>query len=549
MAKSTRVSRAAVKEFLARPLEDHYWIKKLSLRELLKDMAEECPGFTWKHQNTPGKRPFKHQVACFLLGTAFPGFLFFVAQGGGKSRVALALQEFWMSKDKVRNSLILVPKNTNVENWRDQVEDWSDCTFIPLCHGKAKNWKELEKYGKDPKGGHVFVISYPSFSALLSELRAVGKSKKKKRAINMDSVDKLSELVQMLVPDESQKIKNPEALVSQCVAEVSYSVPYRYPMTGTPMKEPIDLWSQFYIADQGETFGDNPYIFYYSFYREYSSYFGAEWRFDNTKTRKLQGMMRNRSIRYAEKEFADLPPLTLITKKGVMSDDQIDMYKEIQKKALEAKKLELEEVTNTWIKFRQISAGFVLVKHDGLSVPVDFKENPRMDLMEEVVEGLVDTDKIFIFYDFVHSGELLVKRMRELQLPFAWVSPTNKKLYDPAEELRKFKTDPAITVGLCNWRQGSEGLNLQIANYLAFYETPVSPIDRSQAIKRNHRTGQTRHCFAFDFHMRGTTDGQILQNLHEGLDLSATLLGDKSEDHAGWRKLLTSTESFKPGGK
>jgi hypothetical protein len=72
---------------------------------------------------------------------------------------------------------------------------------------------------------------------------------------------------------------------------------------------------------------------------------------------------------------------------------------------------------------------------------------------------------------------------------------------------------------------GAESLNLQVANYLYAYETPVGVIQRKQMERRCFRKGQTLPGFLID-PIATKTDAKILQFHKEGGDLLKTIIRD-----------------------
>lgn len=69
------IPKSEIEAYLQRPLDNHLWVRKLKRAELLEAVASLRP--------VPRLYPKlrKHQLACFLLGVAFPQFCFFLDMG------------------------------------------------------------------------------------------------------------------------------------------------------------------------------------------------------------------------------------------------------------------------------------------------------------------------------------------------------------------------------------------------------------------------------------------------------------------------------------
>jgi len=86
--------------------------------------------------------------------------------------------------------------------------------------------------------------------------------------------------------------------------------------------------------------------------------------------------------------------------------------------------------------------------------------------------------------------------------------------------LHDFQTNPYTKVLVANSKSGGAGLNLQVANYAIFYESPVSPIVRQQAERRCHRDGQQHSTvFLYDLYVAHSIEEKILRYLSQGEDL------------------------------
>ena len=94
--------------------------------------------------------------------------------------------------------------------------------------------------------------------------------------------------------------------------------------------------------------------------------------------------------------------------------------------------------------------------------------------------------------------------------------------------LEQFNNDDSVKVLVANHKTGGTGLNLQVAPYMVFYESPPSSIARSQAERRSWRMGQKNSVFIYDLVMKGTVDERILFYNKQGKDLLKALM-DGSE--------------------
>jgi len=95
--------------------------------------------------------------------------------------------------------------------------------------------------------------------------------------------------------------------------------------------------------------------------------------------------------------------------------------------------------------------------------------------------------KLIIFAYYKSAMESLQKQFASYK-PAVVYGATN----DSQAEIDRFSQDPNSCVLIINWISGGAGLNLQMANYIMFYECPTSPKDAKQAIARADRKGQQK---------------------------------------------------------
>ena len=70
---------------------------------------------------------------------------------------------------------------------------------------------------------------------------------------------------------------------------------------------------------------------------------------------------------------------------------------------------------------------------------------------------------------------------------------------------------------------GAFALNLQIANHVIYFESPIGCIPRDQSERRCWRKGQTKKVLMYDLVMDGGVDERILAFHQDGLDIFQSL--------------------------
>ena len=93
--------------------------------------------------------------------------------------------------------------------------------------------------------------------------------------------------------------------------------------------------------------------------------------------------------------------------------------------------------------------------------------------------------KLIIFAYYQKAIESLAKQFADRKVAVVYGGSKDRQ-----GELDKFLYDDECSVIVIQWVSGGAGLNLQVAGYIIFYETPTSPKAAKQAIARADRKGQ-----------------------------------------------------------
>ena len=517
-AAANGMSNNAAAQYVAkflykRPLQDHNYVKQMTEAGLKK----ELPVITYK------LKPYLHQLACIFLGLRLPAFLFFLDMGAGKTMIALALIRIRMKAGTVKKSLILVPNVVNIASWVAEINKHAPELKVVRMDTPLRS----ERQARMQQEGDIWIVNYAGLQSLMThtvrgvELPDGGRAKGKRTISDVLAVE-VAKKFDCVIFDESHKVGNTQSLSYKLCLHLSQHVPFRYAMTGTPFgRDPMLLWGQFYLIDHGETLSPRLTLFRDIFFRREPTPYGSgiQFIFRKSLTKELNRLIQHRSILYKAQECANsLPKLVEIRVPLEPPKDMQTYYAKALDEARNIRAGNYAVLKNVFMRMRQISSGFVRLKDavNDEKVDIAFGFNPKMEALRELVDQMPEDCKMVVFHDFLASGKLISEMLTEAQIGHMRLYGATK---DKEAVLNAFNQNPKIRVLVCNSASGGTGTNLQVANYVVFYESPVSSIARIQAEKRCHRTGQEKVVYIYDLVMSHTMDARILDYIKEGKDL------------------------------
>lgn len=494
------ISKTVIDDYLKKELNDWSWIKDVSEEDLYNELKD----FTFK------MKPRKHQLAAILIGITEPQFLFWLDMGLGKTFLILAIITHRKRLNQIKKTLVLVPNVVSIGNWGDEIEKHSDLTYTGLF-GLKEERSILLKNETD-----LDIINYMGLQALVCE--NIGG----KMMIILEKLEQFAQRYDCLIGDESQNYKNIQSVTYKICNELSKRIYYRYGLTGTPFgRDAQDLWSQFFIADRGETLGQNITFYRQAFFTcKQNHWKGFDYKLIKELEPILHKKLQNKSIRYSEKEVDELPPKIYIPLYIDFTEHNLAYYKKTVLEAISAKG-NIQELEGCFTRLRQISSGFIQWREDGEREVLFLDENPKLDTLINLIQSTREESKIVVFNEFIISGDLICEKLKDLKIKYSRLYGGTKDKIGAKDEFVKNKNCKVFVVNL---QSGSTALNLQVANYIIFHESPVSPIVRQQAEKRCHRIGQKDKVFIYDLMMKGSIDIKISQYLKQGKDLFQSLI-------------------------
>jgi len=508
---------------VAKSAVDDFFKRKLKNSDKARDLAEEELAGWIDALPVPPRfelKPYRHQLVCFLLGVKRASYFFMLDMGLGKSAITINIFRWLQDNDEAKRMLVLVPNISNIEAWDEELGIHAPELTSSLFDQGTRKVKEKMIL----EGGQVAVVTYMGW------LRLISKTVNGKLKIDPKQASLLEKNFDMVVFDESTALKNHRSLTFKACRRLIKTTPFRYCLTGTPFdKDPQDLWSQFFVLDSGETLGPTLGLYRAAFFKEKDDYWsgGKTYTFDKKLDKELNRVIKHSSIRYTEEECLDLPesiggllsPAGPMSRQVLFDPETLQYYYSLIDEVRESEG-NLKVLANVYTRMRQLTAGFLPVKDDEERFDIIFDKNPKLDALMDLIKEIPPDCKIVVYNEFKMSGELICARLKKEKFKHARVYSGTK---DKKAVLTQFKQDPKTRV-LVGSRSIAFGLNLQIANYIIFFESPDSTIIRKQVERRIRRSGQTKRTHFYDLVIKGSVDEKILRFMIQGKDLFDALV-------------------------
>jgi len=332
----------------------------------------------------------------------------------------------------------------------------------------------------------------------------------------------------MVVWDESTYLKNHQSKRSQANYIIGKDVDFKLLLSGTPYTESLtDLYSQFKVLDGGATFGSN----YYKFFRYYyvpvlryqpglTMFRNSYWKIKAGAHDEIKKKLIGRAIRFVKEDCLDLPGRIFSKRWGEWNkkSEQYKDYSQLEKdvikeltKALKNRNLDdilFNPKDDLWVtsvpnilvkmnKLQQIAGGWYYTGHDSIAA-YNYKPNPKLEALFELLEECLKHGKVVIFSHFIHDRELIkASKFGKYMTDNEWI----------------FNTDKNKTIFLSGQMASGMGLNLQVAHQMIYYTNHWGLEKRLQSRDRIYRMGQHTKCLYYDLMMRDSIDETILNKL------------------------------------
>ena len=463
--------------------------------------------------------PYKHQLTALEKSWNRETYAYFMEMGTGKTKVLIDNAAMLYDKGKIDGLLIIAPKGV-IGTWYNQElpahlpDHIENVTVLwqPLINKKQQS--KLNTLFEISNDLHILIMNVEAFST--------------DKGVKFAKKFLLSHNTLMAV-DESTTIKNPKALRTKSIVEISKMAKYRRVLTGAPVtKNPLDLYAQCYFLDP-EHLGHSSY---YSFRMRYAIMKTA---FISGRSIQLVSGFRNLaelsekiqpfSYRVLKEDCLDLPPKIYMKRSIDLTSEQKKVYKQMKEEALaelHGKQITTMTALTQLMRLQQITCGH-FVADDGTTQPIKSNRlNELMDILDEV-EG-----KAIIWAHWQKDIQNIVKEIKKVHGPCSVVDYYGLTPQDQRDKNKDaFQNDSKVRFLVGTPQTAGYGLTLTAANTVVYYSNGYDLEKRLQSEDRAHRIGQKKSVTYIDIIAEDTIDKKIQDSLRKKINIASEVLGEE----------------------
>jgi SNF2 family DNA or RNA helicase len=419
--------------------------------------------------------PFQMQGVAFL----YPRQAALLADemGLGKTMQAITAVRLLVHTREVRHVLFVCPKPL-VTNWQREFSFWAPELPVLVIEGdRAKRrwqWRQSD--------APVVVANYEILRR------------------DADIVNDPALHFDLMVLDESQRIKNRSGTTAQIVRAVSRS--RSWALTGTPVENsPEDLVGIFDFLRPGHL---NP----------------------GMKPRRMGRLAGDYILRRTKEEvLTDMPPKLFRDPQLQLTPEQRESYRMAEDEGV-LRLTEMGDAATIHHVFELVLRLKQICNFDPATGTSAKLERLSADLAEVAASG----QKALVFSQWVDTLKTLKDRLGRFKpLEYHGGIPSAQR----DEILTEFRENRRRHVLLMSYGAGAVGLNLQFAGYVFLFDRWWNPAVEDQAINRAHRIGASGPVIVTRFLSAGTIEERIQQVLRDKRELFDTIFSDAATPRLG----------------
>ena len=423
-----------------------------------------------------------------------------------------------MYQAKRIDRVLIVAPTSVVAVWPHELSDFADFPFTveTLLEDKKKCTKKLSDLCRYP---------YPKLKVAVINYEKVWRDGYKDALISYDA--------DLIICDESQRIKGHDSNQSKGMWELGDKARYKMILSGTPVQNNVtDIWSQYRFLDK-TVFGELYYPFQNHYCVMHSVFKSKVMRIINED--ELVAKEHSIAFRVTKEEALDLPEQTFETRHIEMSPKERKTYNMLMRESV----AEIEgegtitatTVLTKLLRLQQFTGGF-LVK-DGADQPEQVS-SAKLDALKDIVEDYVidGGKKLVIFARFIPEVAAIIQLIEKLfekkDMKVVSIQGSVKKEQRGAI-IEQFQKDKKTMVIVGQIDTLGVGVTLTAADTCVYYSKTYNYATYEQSLSRIHRIGQRNVCTYIDLMVDDSVDERITNALRKKEDLATKIVDNWKE--------------------
>ena len=387
--------------------------------------------------------------------------------------------------------------------WQEEFFKFADFEYsLILLNGSES--KKIEKLRQMPTLGlRVAVVNYESAWRLEKDIAAWD--------------------ADFIVCDEGHKIKTHNIAASKCMHRLGARARYRMLLTGTIItNKAIDVFSPYKFL--------NPTVFGSSFYAFRNRYFDMVGYGNHTPILKanmaeeLTRRIHSIAFRATKAECLDLPETTEVVRSVELEPQARKLYQQLVRDSyaqITGGEITAASVLTRLLRLSQLTGGFLRGDEGNRAERVS---DAKLDALSDIIDcAAQEGGKIVIIARFLPEIDAITAMLERKSIGYSLITGAVK---DRDEQVRRFQTDPDVTVFVGQIATAGLGITLTAADKMVFYSLDYSMSNFEQAKARIHRVGQNNPCTYLDLVAENTVDARVLKALRDKADLAKALIDD-----------------------
>jgi hypothetical protein len=403
----------------------------------------------------------------------------FLDMGLGKTSSALTAVSDLRDEFAIHKVLIVAPLRVANSVWAQEVRKWAHLKHlrVSVCTGSQKARLVALQADAD-----VFVINRENIAWLVERLA-------------------FKWPFDMVIIDESSSFKNPSSQRFKAMRRVLARTEYMVLLTGTPSPNGLlDLWSQIYMIDFGQTLGRTMTAYKQRFFE--ADFMGYKFTPREGSADKIHSLIAPSVIHMSAEDYLDLPKRIDLIESVDLDRETLAKYNEFEETLLaeldNGEEVEAATAAVLANKLLQFSNGAMYTDTNGNWSVI---HTGKFDALAEIIEENPN-ENLLVAYNYRFDLELLTARF------------PNAVVLDKSQETIDRWNRGEIKMLLAHPASAGHGLNLQEGGSVIVWFGLTWSLELYQQFNaRLHRQGQTKPVRILHVVAKKTIDERVLSVL------------------------------------